>query len=44
VNREQIGDAVKYTIEIVEANGNRRTTIETPKYDGKDYPRAEARH
>jgi hypothetical protein len=31
---------VKYTIEIVEANGNRRTIVETPKYDGKDYPRS----
>ena len=31
---------MKYTIEIVEANGNRRTIVETPKYDGKDYPRS----
>jgi hypothetical protein len=39
VTREQVGDAVKYTIEIVAANGNRKTIVETPKYDGKDYAR-----
>ena len=30
---------MKHTIEIVAANGNRKTIVETPKYDGKDYPR-----
>jgi hypothetical protein len=39
VTREQVGDAVKHTIEIVAANGDRKTIVETPKYDGKDYPR-----
>jgi hypothetical protein len=39
VTREQVGDAVKYTIEIELANGNHTTIVEAPKYDGKDYPR-----
>jgi len=39
VTREQVGDAVKYTIEQEDANGIHRTIVEAPKYDGKDYPR-----
>lgn len=39
VTREQVGDAVKYTIEQEDATGIHRTIVEAPKYDGKDYPR-----
>jgi hypothetical protein len=39
VTREQVGDAVKYTIEYEDANGIHTTIVETPKFDGKDYPR-----
>ena len=39
VTREQVGDAVRYTIERIEADGTRRIVVEAPKYDGKDYPR-----
>ena len=39
VTREQVGDAMKYTIEQEDANGIHRTIVETPKFDGKDYPR-----
>jgi hypothetical protein len=39
VTIEQVGDGVKWAIEQVDANGNRRTVVEAPKFDGKDYPR-----
>lgn len=39
VTREQVGDAVKYTFEYEDANGIHTTIEETPKFDGKDYPR-----
>lgn len=39
VTREQVGDAVKYTIDVVAANGNQVSIVETPRYDGNDYPR-----
>jgi hypothetical protein len=39
VTVEPAGDGVKWSIEQVDANGNPGTIIETPKFDGKDYPR-----
>lgn len=39
VTIEQAGDGWKWTIDLVDANGNRSTIVETPKFDGKDYPR-----
>jgi hypothetical protein len=39
VTVEPAGDGVKWSIEQVDANGNLGTMVETPKFDGKDYPR-----
>jgi hypothetical protein len=36
---EPAGDGLKWSIEQVDAKGNRATIVETPKLDGKDYPR-----
>jgi hypothetical protein len=36
---EPAGDAVKTSVEQVDANGNYATVVETAKFDGKDYPR-----
>jgi hypothetical protein len=38
VTIEQAGNGWKWTIDQVDANGNRSTIVETPKVDGKDYP------
>src|SRR5215469_13769884 len=39
VTREHVGDVEKNTIEYEDANGIQTTIVETPKFDGKDYPR-----
>jgi hypothetical protein len=39
VTVEPAGDGVKWSIEQVDANRNRGTIVETPKFDEKDYPR-----
>jgi hypothetical protein len=38
VTIEPAGDGVKWSIEQVDANGNRATEVEILKFDGKDYP------
>ena len=40
VTIERVGAAMKWTVEQVDANGNRRTVVETPRFDGNDYPRS----
>jgi hypothetical protein len=39
VTVEPAGDGVKWSIEQVDANGSHATVVETPMFDGKDYPR-----
>jgi len=39
VTIEQVGDGVRWSLDQVDANGTRRTIVESPKFDGKDYPR-----
>ena len=36
---ELVGDALKTTVEQVDADGNYANVVETAKFDGKDYPR-----
>ena len=39
VRIEAAGDAVKFSVDQVDADGKHATVVETPKLDGKDYPR-----
>jgi hypothetical protein len=39
VTVESVGDGVQITIDTADANGNRTTVAEKPKFDGRDYPR-----
>ena len=44
VTIEAIGEnAVRWSIDEVDADGNHRTVVEMPKFDGKDYPRTASR-
>ena len=39
VTIEEAGLGVKWAIDQVDANGIHRTVVESPKFDGRDYPR-----